>query len=159
MKSTKELIQEKAQVWILSKFDNRELRVLLLKTLPERGAFWQPVTGKVEPGETIQKGALREAIEETGLAPLRSIESLGMDFTFDGKWGPTHETVFYFETYPGCPAATLDKKEHSEFVWLPLDEAHSRIHYEANRKAFTKLLQTMGRTRMTQPLRRPPNVK
>ncbi len=41
-------------------------RVLLLKRAPERGGFWQPVTGRMEPGETPAETARRELREEIG---------------------------------------------------------------------------------------------
>jgi len=44
-----------------------EARVLLLRRRPERGGFWQIVTGRIEPGEQPREGAARELFEETGL--------------------------------------------------------------------------------------------
>src|SRR2546423_1120679 len=41
-------------------------RVLLLHRKPERGNFWQPITGSIEKGETPIETARREIIEETG---------------------------------------------------------------------------------------------
>jgi lipoyl(octanoyl) transferase len=41
-------------------------RVLLLQRSPERGGFWQPVTGRIEPGEEPIAAARRELREETG---------------------------------------------------------------------------------------------
>ncbi len=41
-------------------------RVLLLRRVPERGGFWQPVTGRIEPGEAPEVAARRELGEETG---------------------------------------------------------------------------------------------
>lgn len=136
-------IREKGQVWVLSRAENGEWNVLLLKTLPERGAFWQPVTGSIEPGEAIPKGALREAIEETGLPPLKAIEALGYEFSFEGKWGPSHETAFFYETYPGCPRATLDATEHQGSQWVGLSEAAALLHYEPNRHALSRLIQLL----------------
>jgi 8-oxo-dGTP pyrophosphatase MutT (NUDIX family) len=138
-----ENIREKAQVWILSRTAIGEWRVLLLKTLPERGAFWQPVTGSVEDGEPIHKGALREAIEETGLAPLRNIEQLGFEFTFEGKWGPAHETAFFYETYSNTPKVTLDPREHQDFQWVAFNQALALLHYEPNRQALMLLIRKL----------------
>jgi 8-oxo-dGTP pyrophosphatase MutT (NUDIX family) len=140
--------REKGQVWILSKGTDYEWRVLLLKTLPERGAFWQPVTGSIEPGEPVHKGALREAIEETGLPPLKNIEALDFEFMFEGKWGPTHETAFYYETYPGCPKVTLDADEHQGYQWVSPNEAIGLLHFEPNRQALLQLIRVIGITRL-----------
>src|SRR5262249_34882113 len=41
-------------------------RVLLLHRKPERGNFWQPITGSIEDGETPIETARREIVEETG---------------------------------------------------------------------------------------------
>src|SRR5512132_2863360 len=41
-------------------------RVLLLHRRPERGNFWQPITGTIEAGEQPMAAAVREVFEETG---------------------------------------------------------------------------------------------
>ena len=41
-------------------------RVLLLHRRPERGNFWQPITGSIEDGEVPFATARRELNEETG---------------------------------------------------------------------------------------------
>src|ERR1044071_2560203 len=41
-------------------------RVLLLHRRPERGNFWQPITGAIEDGESPAEAARREVLEETG---------------------------------------------------------------------------------------------
>lgn len=45
---------------------------LLLKRLPERNGFWQPVTGGVEDEETHEEALYREVFEETGVRNLLS---------------------------------------------------------------------------------------
>lgn len=140
--------RKKGQVWILSKHDQQEWRVLLLKTLPERGAFWQPITGSIEEGESVSKGALREAIEETGLPPMKSIQELGFEFDFEGKWGPSHEVAFYYETYPGCPKVSLDPREHQGYQWTTLNDAVALLRYEPNRQALQILIKKLSVIRL-----------
>jgi dATP pyrophosphohydrolase len=43
---------------------------LLLKRLPDRNGFWQPITGGVEEGETRIEALHREIKEETGMENL-----------------------------------------------------------------------------------------
>lgn len=44
-------------------------KTLLIKRAPGRWAegYWTPVTGKVEPGETLAEAGAREVLEEVGL--------------------------------------------------------------------------------------------
>jgi 8-oxo-dGTP pyrophosphatase MutT (NUDIX family) len=46
------------------------LEYLLLKRLPDRNGFWQPVTGGLEEGETRTEALCREIEEETGIENL-----------------------------------------------------------------------------------------
>ena len=50
-------VTRKVQVWIYRKASGTPsqgpVEVLILKLTPERGGFWQPVTGGVEEGEDI----------------------------------------------------------------------------------------------------------
>ena len=47
--------------------EGAEARVLLVRRRPERGGFWQVLTGRLEPGESPAQAAARELEEETGL--------------------------------------------------------------------------------------------
>lgn len=51
----------------------RRVEFLTLRRAPGRrlAGVWQPVTGKIEPGEAALEAARREVLEETGLAPRR----------------------------------------------------------------------------------------
>lgn len=132
--------QRKIQVWIW-----QGDRFLLLKTTEKRGAFWQPVTGKVEDEESLEQGALREAREESGLMfgdqlPL----PLDFEFEFEGKWGPAREVAFALEApdgREGFPQILIDPTEHQDFAWLRKDEVLERLKWPSNRQAFEKLLE------------------
>jgi 8-oxo-dGTP pyrophosphatase MutT (NUDIX family) len=50
--------------------------LLILRRVTEGRLSWQFPAGKVEPGESAGRAAVREALEETGLA-VRSVGSLG----------------------------------------------------------------------------------
>ena len=115
--------------------------LVLLRSLAS-GGFWQGVTGTSEEGETPLQTASREVREETGLEPL-SIKELGFSHTFSlppslaYKFAPgtreIKETCFMGEVPFG--ANVLLSSEHSEFRWLPFEEALALIHWETNRHA------------------------
>lgn len=132
----------KVQVWIHS-----QGQVLVFKTNPERGGFWQPVTGKVEDNESIEGAALREAKEESGLKFAAPLEDLDFDFRFTGKWGPAHEFVYALQapiapTNP--PAVRLDPKEHVEARWVSPEQAMTLIEFEMNREGLKRLVKRWG---------------
>ena len=131
----------KVQVWI-----HRDKQVLLLKTTPKRGGFWQPVTGKVEPGESVEEGALREAVEETGLDfKGQQPRALGFEFSFEGKWGAAHEHAFALVA--PSKEIRLDPKEHVEFQWLTPKKAQSLLKFDSNREPLALLVKSWGSTK------------
>lgn len=133
------MIQQKVQVWILSVADSGERMALMLKLIPKRGGFWQPVTGGVEPQEAVIDGAKREAVEESGFAFSGEPQALGIDFEFEGMRGPSHETVFWIAAPRGCPKPTLDPREHEAWRWVSLSEAEAMVGFPAQKQAARKL--------------------
>lgn len=135
----------KVQVWIHARGPARgQLQVLLLKTRPDRGSFWQPVTGSVEPGESIEAAALREAREETGLELAQAPRPLGYEFSFVDRWGrEATETAFAIEiplVNAAPPEVKLDPHEHMEAAWLDADEARGRLAFPSNEEALRLLV-------------------
>ena len=136
----------KAQVWIYRKTPGG-LEVLLLKTISKRGGFWQPVTGKVEKGESLEQGALREAREETGLFfGASKLLDLSYNFEFEGKWGSAREWAFALEVPRETDEVTLDPKEHDNYEWVSVskDQAKSRLSFASNEAGLDALVRCLG---------------
>lgn len=79
--------QRQAIVAVLLRAD----RVLVIRRGPavDRPGYWQPLSGKIEPGETQQEALVREVMEEVGLTvvPLAKVwESETDDGTFRLHW-------------------------------------------------------------------------
>jgi lipoyl(octanoyl) transferase len=111
-------------------------QVLLLRRTPDRGGFWQPVTGRLEAGETPLQAAVRELEEETGFtAPVRP---LGYRHAF--AWGVAApprvawETVHLAEVPAGTPPRLGE--EHDAFEWLDLKAALDRVPFAGFRAAL-----------------------
>jgi lipoyl(octanoyl) transferase len=129
---------KKAQLWILNT-SSRE--VLIFKTSEKRGGFWQPVTGKVEEGETPLEAAFREGNEETGLT-LTSIEALNFEFEFVGRWGRAFETCFLASLswdQIQDKKIVIDPREHVEFRWVSIETAKNMIKFETNLEALKRV--------------------
>ena len=141
----------KVQVWIYwrpsAETDSEQsVRFLLLRTRPERGGFWQPVTGSVDPGESLEVAARREASEETGLHLSSVLENLGEPFEFESRWGPAIEYPYALEVSASRdqpPLIQLDHHEHDASEWLSATEALRRLQYSSNRVPLQALIQTL----------------
>ena len=123
---------------------------LLLKRIPTRGGFWQPVTGGLEKGETLLEAARREVKEETGIENItRLIENVHF-FTFDDH--PTLEKEYVF-------AAEIDSKEkiifdkniypeHDKHRWCTLKDALALLKWPENKNALIKLSKILEKKHM-----------
>ena len=117
-------------------------RVLLLRRAPARGGFWQPVTGRMDPGETASETARRELREETGadvaVTPLGYRHGFGYDPAALGRPpGPVRgcvEEAFVARLPPGFAPVLSD--EHVEAAFHPAEEAARIPRFAGLRKAI-----------------------
>lgn len=134
----------KVQVWISRVGKDGVRRFLLLLTRPERGAFWQPVTGSVEEGESFNDAALREAVEETGLSFQAPPVDIGAGFEFDSRWtGPCIEKGYALEADRDAEVR-LAPQEHVDSKWVTAVEALREVKFESNAAVLRVLLQRLG---------------
>ena len=123
--------------------------VLLLRRIPQRGGFWQILTGRREPGESPLATAAREVYEETGLAPaLSDLIDLHYAHSFaldparipglpPGARAPrfAHETAFALRVPEGTEVR-LDPTEHDAHRWAPIPEALQLLPFAGLRRAI-----------------------
>lgn len=120
------------------------VEVLAIRRTPSEGGFWQPVTGRIEPGEAPAETAIREAGEETGLSgDLTDLEHV-RDFRIspeylgedrDRPW-VNREHAFALEVDSGSVRLS---KEHEEWVWLSPEKARELYRWNGNRRALERL--------------------
>ncbi len=117
-------------------------RVLLLRRAPERGGFWQPVTGRIEPGEAPIEAARRELREETGadvpVTPLGYRHGFAFDpATLGRPPGPVRPCVeeAFVARLPDGFAPRLSH-EHVEAAFQPAAEAAAIPRFAGLRKAI-----------------------
>lgn len=122
----------------LFKKENGKTIFLVLKRNPQKGGFWQPITGNVKPQETFEQAALREMEEETGIKKYLKFIDTGYSFNFFDDNRNQHEKVF------GIRVAQATKvnlsSEHTEFQWLSKEDAlHSYLSYSGNKEGLRRL--------------------
>ncbi len=136
-----EPVQECVEAFVVVR---HPLRVLLLRRAPNRGDFWQPVSGKVEPSDTsYAAAALRETEEETGFTEVREVIDLGWSllFLWDGK---RPFRVHGFAAEVPVERRPLLSREHQAYRWCSPSAALSLLFHPDNREALLRLQQRIG---------------
>jgi lipoyl(octanoyl) transferase len=121
-------------------------RVLLLHRKPERGNFWQPITGSIETGELPIDAARREMIEETGHrsepAPMNLMQSFMIESQFLSAKHPSPiiaSEVAYTAALDSSAPLSLDAAEHDGYGWFTFGEAYEKIRWTDDREALEQL--------------------
>ncbi len=136
---------QKAQVVVMAipEIENDEIFVLLLKTNKERGGFWQNVTGTVNDGEEIRRGASRELWEETAITQEEmELVDLNFKFSFTSKFKTEVEETTILAILNQCGEITIDPQEHDDFLWVRVADITSRTYkFRSNFLVFEKALE------------------
>ena len=128
---------------------NEMLEFLLLKRIPEKGGFWQSITGEVE-NETLLDAVLREASEEAGIKTEDIIQIIKNVNHFEYK--NTKKDCIVTEYVFGLEVnlnqeVRLDKniyKEHDEFKWVSLEDALKLLKWKSSKESMKQLVQMIA---------------
>jgi len=134
----------------LYKRTDGEIQYLILKTIQERGGFWQPITGGLEEGETKKEALKREIKEETGIKNIiKIIEDVHyyefqdlpfMEYLKKHGQACKHLKEYAFGVEVSLEeGVVLDGKEHSEYRWCGFEEAQKLLKWKGNKEALEKL--------------------
>ncbi len=122
-----------------------DIDILMIQDLRDR---WTIPKGHVEAGESLERTALREVEEETGLSQLKIGEKLDKLHFFYRKEGKlifmtTH--VFLMEALGDTDAIVPENSEGIiDVKWFPKDEALKLIEYRDTQKLFKVALRKLN---------------
>lgn len=128
----------------------------MLRRNPDRGGFWQPVTGAPLARESDLDAAIREVREETGLDVSETIFPLDVRYRYrldpvrTMHWerlygsGVTAIEVIAFAAEVGESVPELNGVEHQGFRWLAYEDAVSAMHWPVESDALAGRLAALA---------------
>ena len=130
--------------WLFRVGTDAGIEILLIRRAPSRmfAGLWQGVTGRLEDGERITAGALREVDEETGLGPADFEAFMETDlvnwFHADDLDTLLSEVVFAARIRSGAEVTISD--EHDAYRWVTPDQARELVTWPAYREAIDRVV-------------------
>jgi dATP pyrophosphohydrolase len=122
--------------------------VLVLKRTPERGGFWQGVSGRVEAFDhSLEAAALREIREETGIAQGVRVFDLGSWVDFTGpQSGRRFRKRSLGAVLPGgtCVGTLCLSEEHVEARVVSFEEAQALVSFPVNVEELSRLREALS---------------
>ncbi|MEK7070016.1 MAG: NUDIX domain-containing protein, partial [Patescibacteria group bacterium] len=100
------------------------------------GGFWQTITGTLELNESIVESRQRELKEEVGITNAVYDNAEVNRFAWQKKDWTVVEVVFSARTE--SKEAILNPKEHTEYKWLPIDEAIDLVEKDQTKECLKK---------------------
>ena len=142
----RELVPRAETIRLIKVLVHDGTRVLLLHRRPERGNFWQPITGSIESGELPFDAAQRELHEETGNGAIPVTMNLMQSFMIESQFLAARypvpiiaSEVAYTARLDSQLPIRMDPEEHDEWGWFTFAEAYERIKWSDDREALEQL--------------------
>ena len=116
----------------------RRFEYLVVRHQPAHDSFWSPLTGVLQPHESIYQAAVRSVGEEIGLPSPRRILDLQLASRFQvGEFDEVDWAVGY-----GAPAPISDLRPASDLAelrWLDFDHGYRELDLEEDRRSIMRL--------------------
>lgn len=128
--------QLELKVGVKSLLINEEKEVLLVKRSSFPEGIWEIPGGRIDSHETLEEALKRELEEEVEIKSLDIIGILGAQDIFP-EGGESHVVRITYISRVTSNLVTLSS-EHSEFVWVKLDDIVKQTPIDPYLEAFLK---------------------
>lgn len=137
-----DVIKPSIECWLFAESVELDALVLLLQAEAKEAhpAFWQPITGGIEPGETPEQACLRETREETSLVlGTGRIQQLdrGIDVLINAEL--TVRKTLFVDVADSRKVRLSD--EHIGWQWVPFRDANRLLYWPSNQETYTAVNQ------------------
>ena len=112
---------------------NDNIQVLLIRHL--NGGHWAFPKGHVEKGETEEQTALREVLEETGLA-VELDNRYRQVVSYSPKKDVVKNVVYFVATASSDAATVAQEEEISQIVWVDMHNAADYVSFDNDKKVL-----------------------
>ena len=112
---------------------NNNIQVLLIRHL--NGGHWAFPKGHVEKGETEEQTALREILEETGLA-VELDNRYRQVVSYSPKKDVVKNVVYFVATASSDAATVAQEEEISQIVWVDMHNAADYVSFDNDKKVL-----------------------
>ncbi|MBR5873139.1 MAG: NUDIX domain-containing protein [Oscillospiraceae bacterium] len=109
------------------------IQVLLIRHL--NGGHWAFPKGHVEKGETEEQTALREILEETGLA-VELDNRYRQVVSYSPKKDVVKNVVYFVATASSDAATVAQEEEISQIVWVDMHNAADYVSFDNDKKVL-----------------------
>lgn len=134
--------EKQIEVFFYKRLPDGKYSFLLMRRVPDRGGFWQPLTGGVEHGETLEEAIVREADEETGITEMVEVVDSNYHYEFTDE-GRSHVEYIFGAEVPVSTNVRLSH-EHDDLRWVNKDEALQLLKWPGNKEGLRKLCERLG---------------
>jgi 8-oxo-dGTP pyrophosphatase MutT (NUDIX family) len=136
-----ENIEREAGAVVLRRDGQQRVLVITSKTNP---AHWLFPKGHIEPGESAQSAAAREALEEAGVH-VKPVAPIGTTrYSHNGR---DFEVEYFLCDYGGQEHA----REGRRYEWLPPDEAGARLSFRELRQILDRAIALSSEMHRSRP--------
>lgn len=118
-----------------------EIVFLVMRRIPDKGGFWQPLTGGVRVGEELEVALRREVGEETGIVVVNRVINTGFTFPFSDHGKNYVEYVYGVEVASNSEVRL--SAEHDTYLWATKDEVPSLLKWPSNIEGFRHLCEIL----------------